>query len=107
MPRLYILQVNGGGKPPYRRLVNVEDPIAFMGILRAKALKDLIDKMCSTLWKTDLERDDYQAEQLRTLKVRLYKTEYENYPDTEQEVQFLYERFDAMEKGVHIPKGLR
>ena len=101
--RLYILSVVGGGKPPYRRLVSVEDPAQFLGTLRAKALKDMIDQVT----RTALHRDEYLAEQLRTLKVKLYKTEYETYPDTEEEVKFLYERFDAMEKGVHIPKEAR
>jgi hypothetical protein len=89
-----MLSVSGGGKPPYRKLVSVEDPARYLGIIRAKMVHDLIDYVAQN-FVPGQETDDVQAEALRTLKVKLYETGLEDYPETDAEVEALYRRFDA------------
>jgi hypothetical protein len=89
-----MLSVSGGGKPPYRKLVSVEDPARYLGIMRAKMLYDLKEYMAQN-FVPGQETDDVQAEALRTLKVKLYETGLENYPETDAEVEALYRRFDG------------
>ncbi len=81
-----MLQVVGGSRPSYRRLVEVEDPDRFVGMLRARLLKEQIDISASTHWVTERQREDAQAEQLRALKVRLYEVGVTEYPETEAEL---------------------
>ena len=93
MSRILMLAVVGGGEEPYRRLVEVDDPVRYMGILRAKLLKEMIDRL--NVSPTPIDIDDKQADALRTLKVKLYETGLTEYPDTEDEVSEIYRRFDA------------
>ncbi len=86
--RLLMLSVTGGGVAPYDKLVSVEDPTEFLGTLRARLLKERIDKL-NEIPLTD----DLQANALRMLKVKLYETGRDTYPDTEQEVDALYKKF--------------
>lgn len=81
--------------PPYRKLVSVEDPVRFLGIMRAKALKDQIDKLTEQPVINRFDSDDAQADIIRTLKVKLYETGLKEYPETDAEVEALYRRFDA------------
>ncbi len=90
MSRLLMLYVKGGSSEPYYRLVSVEDPVRFLGIMRARVLKDQINKM-----DENPLTDEAQANALRTLKVKLYETGYKDYPDTDEEVAKLYRRFRA------------
>jgi hypothetical protein len=89
-----MLSVSGGSKPPYRKLVSVEDPVRYLGFMRAKALHDQMEYMAQN-FVPGQETDDVQAEALRTLKVKLYETGLDEYPETDAEVEALYRRFDA------------
>lgn len=94
MARLLMLSITGGNMPSYRKLVSVEDPVRYLGVMRARALKDQIDKLASF----DVQgfgNDDNQADVIRTLKVKLFETGYKDYPETDAEVEALYRRFDA------------
>ena len=95
MSRLCILTVSGGGSPPYRKIVSVQDPIRFLGTMRAKELQHQLDVMSRTVWETPEAEADAQANLLRTLKVRLYETGLKDYPETDEGVEALYKRFDA------------
>lgn len=92
MAKVLMLQVTGGGVPPYRKLVSVEDPTRFLGTLRAKALKDSIANV--TFDPQGFANDDNQADILRTLKVKLFETGLKEYPETDAEVEAAYRRFD-------------
>jgi hypothetical protein len=93
MARLLMLAVTGGNAPPYRKLVSVEDPVRFLGIMRAKALKEQIDYVTNN-YVPGQETEDVQADILRTLKVKLFETGLKEYPETDAEVEALYRRFD-------------
>ena len=94
MSRLLILSITGGSRTPVRKLVSVEDPIRYLGILRAKLVKEQIDYMAQNYIPSP-ETDNEQANFLRTLKVKLYDTGLSEYPETDAEVEALYRRFDA------------
>lgn len=91
MARPLMMVVTGGTVPSYHKLVSVENPEQFIGYMRAKALKDQIDKLSS---EPALPEDD-QANILRTLKVKLYDVGLDEYPETDTEVKEVYRRFDA------------
>lgn len=93
MAEILMLSVVGGGEAPYRRLVEVDDPVRYLGILRAKLLREMIGRINAS--PTPIDVDDRQADALRTLKVKLYRTGLTEYPDTEEEVSEIYRRFDA------------
>lgn len=94
MPQILMLTVTGGGRPYFRKIVSVEDPTRFLGHIRARVLKEQIDEVSSAHWVTAQQRENYQAEQLRTLKVKLYELNLKDYPETDTEVEEVYRRFD-------------
>ena len=95
MARLLMLSVTGGNMPPYRKLVSVEDPVRFLGIMRAKALQDQMNYLTEQPMTTLSDLEDTQANIIRTLKVKLFETGYKEYPETDAEVEALYRRFDG------------
>src|ERR1700675_842038 len=81
MGKLKLLQVTGGAGDhvigPYRRFVTVVNDMEFIGTVRAQILKDLIDAV-----QTGSMLDEEQAELLKSLRVRLYETGLDDYPET-------------------------
>ena len=74
---------------PWQRLVSVEDEVAFLGQLRAIALKEIIDAMAEDKQPMDSE---IQAEILRSLKVHLKDTGLTEFPESDAEQAALYKR---------------
>jgi hypothetical protein len=89
--RLLMMSVTGGSTTPYLKLVSVEDPVQFLGLMRLQIMQAQIEKLS----KAPALPDDAQAEILRTLKVKLYETGLNEYPETDAEVEALYRRFSC------------
>ena len=99
MGRLKLLQVTGGAGDyvigPYRRFVTVVNDMEFIGSVRAQVQKELIQ----TVLEGGLQ-DNEQANLLSTLKVRLFETGLDDYPETPEAQNELYLRFTQEKENV-------
>jgi hypothetical protein len=86
---------------PWRRIVSVEDEVEFLGMMRAVAMKEIVDAL-NAAPVPGLMNDDVQAELLKALRLKLIDTGLTEYPDTEQGQAELYKR---MTQGDEVLEG--
>lgn len=95
--KIMMLTVEGQG-PTWRRIVEVYDPVEFMGFLRARTLKQVLQSIED---EPGFARDrivDNNTTLMRRLegfKVKLKDTKMEKFPDTYDEYAKAYENAGA------------
>lgn len=86
--KIMMVVVEGMGSPSWRRIVEVYDPIEFMGHMRARALKEVIK------WIEDepgfssqevVNNNNKLMKSLEGFKVRLKDTKVAEFPNTYEE----------------------
>lgn len=95
--KVMLLTVTGGygdhTVATWRRIVSVEDEVAFLAAMRLVALKELA-KYMETVGTTDdyKYKDDLAAGLMKSLKLRLTDLGLSEYPETPEEQAALYKR---------------
>lgn len=99
MSKLMLLTVYGVSSDysigTWQRLVSVSNEAEFLGTMRVKALKELIDE-----GNAGHIPDDQQAIMLRSLRLRLTDTGLTDMPETEIERTALWERMTNVAQSI-------
>ena len=94
--RLLMMTVAGGVQTPYHKLVTVDDPMRLIAFVRARMLAEYVKKLSHIPVLPPELQDEVNEEVLRSLKVKIYETGLNEYPETDAEVEALYKRFESV-----------